>query len=79
MRYGAGAPPSGSIPRRFMNLTNSKGLAERTQTDIETIRRLGRKSSAFVKKMVRGKRVRLEYDQANAAIGQLNRYGRTLV
>jgi micrococcal nuclease len=52
--------------------------AERTQTDIETIRRLGRKSSAFVKKMVRGKRVRMEYDQANAAIGHRDRYGRTL-
>ena len=52
--------------------------AERTQTDIETIRRLGQKSSAFVKKMVRGKRVRMEYDQANAAIGHRDRYGRTL-
>jgi micrococcal nuclease len=39
--------------------------AERTQTDIATIRRLGQKSSAFVKKVVQGKRVRLEYDQAN--------------
>jgi micrococcal nuclease len=52
--------------------------AERTQTDIETIRRLGRESSAFVKKMVRGKRVRLEYDQANAAIGHRDRYDRIL-
>jgi micrococcal nuclease len=52
--------------------------AERTQTDIETIRRLGRKSSAFVKRMVKGKRVRLEYDQANAAIGHRDRYERTL-
>jgi micrococcal nuclease len=52
--------------------------AERTQTDIETIRRLGRKSSAFVKKMVKGKRARLEYEQANAAIGHRDRYGRTL-
>jgi micrococcal nuclease len=52
--------------------------AERTQTDIATIRRLGQRSSAFVKKMVKGKRVRLEYDQANAAIGHRDRYGRTL-
>jgi len=39
---------------------------------------LGRKSSAFVKRTVRGQRVRLEYDQANAAIGHRDRYGRTL-
>jgi micrococcal nuclease len=52
--------------------------AERAQTDIETIRRLGQKSSAFVNKVVKGKRVRLEYDQANAAIGYRDRYGRTL-
>ena len=53
--------------------------AERSQSDIETIRRLGMKSSAFVKKLVvQSKRVRLEYDQANAAIGQRDRYGRIL-
>jgi micrococcal nuclease len=52
--------------------------AERTQIDIATIRKLGQKSSAFVKKVVQGKRVRLEYDQANAAIGHRDRYGRTL-
>jgi endonuclease YncB( thermonuclease family) len=40
-----------------------QGDAERTQTDIGTIRKLGQKSSAFVKKMVQGQRVRLEYDQ----------------
>ena len=52
--------------------------AERTHTDVATIRRLGRRSSAFVKKTVRGQRVRLAYDQANAAIGHRDRYGRTL-
>ncbi len=52
--------------------------ADRTQRDIETIRKLGQKSSAFVKKMVQGKRVRLEFDQANAAIGHRDRYKRTL-
>ena len=52
--------------------------AERTHTDVETIRQLGRKSSAFVKKTVQGKGVRLEYDQANTAIGHRDRYGRTL-
>jgi micrococcal nuclease len=51
---------------------------ERTQIDIETICKLGQKSSAFVKKMVQGKRVRLEYDQANTAIKHRDRYGRTL-
>ena len=52
--------------------------ADRTKTDIETIRKIGQQSSAFVKKMVQGKRVRLEYDQANAAISHRDRYGRTL-
>ncbi len=52
--------------------------SNRTQTDIETIRRLGRRSSAFVKKVVKGKRVRLEYDQANADIGHRDRYRRIL-
>ena len=52
--------------------------AERSQRDIETIRNLGQKSSAFVKKMVKGKRVRLEFDQANAARGNRDRYGRIL-
>jgi len=52
--------------------------AERSQKDIETIRRLGQKSSAFVKKLVKGKRVRLEYDQANAPIRHRDRYGRIL-
>ena len=52
--------------------------AERSQRDIKTIRRLGQKSSAFVKKLVQGKRVRLEYDQANVAIGHRDRYGRLL-
>jgi micrococcal nuclease len=52
--------------------------AERTQTDVETIRKLGQESSAFVKKTVQGQLVRLEYDQANVAIGHRDRYGRTL-
>jgi micrococcal nuclease len=52
--------------------------AERSQRDIETIRKLGQKSSAFVTRLVHGKRVRLEYDQANTAIGNRDRYRRTL-
>lgn len=52
--------------------------ADRTQTDIETIRRLGQRSSAFVNRTAKGKRVRLEYDQSNVAIGHRDRYRRTL-
>ncbi len=38
----------------------------------------GREATAFTKKMVEGKRVRLEFDQANTHIGHKNRYKRTL-
>jgi len=38
----------------------------------------GRESTAFTKKMVQGKRVRLEFDQANAHLGHKDRYRRTL-
>jgi len=38
----------------------------------------GREASAFTKKMVEGKRVRLEFDQANSHIGHKDRYKRTL-
>ncbi len=38
----------------------------------------GREASAFTKKMVEGKRVRLEFDEANAHIGHKDRYKRTL-
>jgi micrococcal nuclease len=51
---------------------------ERTQRDLDTIRKLGKMASVFTKEMVEGKRVRLEYDQANAAIGHRDRYGRIL-
>ena len=51
---------------------------ERTQRDLDTIRKLGKMASAFTKNMVEGQRVRLEYDQANAAIGHRDRYGRIL-
>jgi micrococcal nuclease len=52
--------------------------SERTKTDMETIRKLGKKSSTFVKKMLQGRHVRLEYDQANAAIGHRGKHGRIL-
>src|SRR5205809_1875998 len=38
----------------------------------------GKEASAFTRRMVEGKRVRLEFDQANAAQGHKDRYGRTL-
>jgi len=38
----------------------------------------GREATTFTKRMVQGKRVRLEFDQANAHIGHKDRYRRTL-
>ncbi len=38
----------------------------------------GKEATAFTKKMVQGKRVRLEFDQANAHIGHKDKYRRTL-
>jgi endonuclease YncB( thermonuclease family) len=44
----------------------------------ERIQALGRLSTNHAEKMVLNRRVRLEYDQANAASGHKDRYGRTL-
>lgn len=52
--------------------------ARRTGRDVETIQALGEKASRFAEQLVEGKTVELEYDQANAAQGHLDRYGRTL-
>jgi endonuclease YncB( thermonuclease family) len=38
----------------------------------------GKEATAFTKRMVEGKRVRLEFDQANAHIGHKDKYRRTL-
>jgi len=38
----------------------------------------GKEATAFTKKMVQGKRVRLEFDQADAHIGYKDRFRRTL-
>ena len=38
----------------------------------------GREASAFTRKMVQGRRVRLEFDQANTKISHKDRYKRTL-
>ena len=37
----------------------------------------GKEASAFTKRMAEGKRVKLEYDQANTHLGHKDRYGRT--
>lgn len=52
--------------------------AERSARDVDTIRQLGKRASEFTKKLVEGKVVRVEYDQANAHTGHKDRYGRTL-
>ena len=38
----------------------------------------GREATAFTKRLAEGKRVKLEYDQANAHIQHKDKYGRTL-
>lgn len=38
----------------------------------------GREATDFTKQMVEGRRIRVEFDQANAATGHRDRYGRTL-
>jgi micrococcal nuclease len=38
----------------------------------------GKEATAFNRRMVQGKRVRLEFDQANAHIGHTDKYRRTL-
>jgi micrococcal nuclease len=52
--------------------------AERSQRDVQTIRELGKKAWEFTTKLVKGKHVRLEFDQANAHTNHKDRYGRTL-
>ena len=38
----------------------------------------GKEASAFTKRLAEGKRIRLEYDQANNHLGHKDQYGRTL-
>jgi micrococcal nuclease len=47
--------------------------AERLHRDIETVKILGRKATQFSKKLVEGKRVRLEFD-----VEKYDKYGRLL-
>ena len=42
------------------------------------VEQFGKEASAFTRRMVEGKRIRLEYDPSNAARGHKDRYGRTL-
>lgn len=51
---------------------------ESTGQDAATIRLLGELASLHAEEIVGGRRVELEYDQANAAQGHRGRYGRTL-
>ena len=38
----------------------------------------GEEATAFIRKMVEGKRVRLEFEQANSPFSHKDKYGRTL-
>ena len=42
------------------------------------VEQFGKEASAFTRRMVEGKRIRLEYDPSNAARGHKDQYGRTL-
>jgi micrococcal nuclease len=50
----------------------------RTHRDRATMENLGKRAKTFVDGLVRGQLVRLAFDQANAAHGHKDRYGRTL-
>ena len=49
-----------------------------TKHPSKPVQYFGKEASAFTRRMVERKRVRLEFDQANAARGHKDRYGRTL-
>lgn len=42
------------------------------------VERFGKEAGTFTRRLVEGKRIRLEYDQANGAVSHKDRYGRTL-
>lgn len=52
--------------------------AVQSGTSRRTIQALGQVASDYARMLVQDRRVELEYDQANAAIGHRDRYGRTL-
>jgi micrococcal nuclease len=49
-----------------------------TKHPSKPVQYFGKEASAFTRRMVERKRVRLEFDQANTARGHKDRYGRTL-
>ncbi len=63
---------------------NNSNLLFRLPSSFETkhpqkpVEYFGREATAFTRKMVEGKRVKLEFDKANSHIGHKNRYKRTL-
>jgi len=52
--------------------------ANRTETDFETVQAFAYKATVFVKGLIEGKEVRLEYDDVNIKIDHKDKYGRTL-
>ncbi len=52
--------------------------AERTRHDARAIQQLGRRAEMFVKALIEGRSVRLEFDQHNKSHRNKDRYGRTL-
>jgi len=50
--------------------------AKRSEKDIKTIKALGRKASAFTRKMADKKQIRLEFDLNNTYINHRDKYGR---
>jgi micrococcal nuclease len=61
-------------PEKFQS-NKLKKDAERSQKDIETIKQLGEEASAYVKKLVEGKKVILKTDKYSA---KQDKYGRLL-
>ena len=64
-----------------LEVNESKKLhryAERSGKDIEAITALGRRATAFIKKIVDKKLIRLEFDPNNYLIGHKDKYGRIL-
>ena len=49
-----------------------------TKHPSKPVQYFGKEASAFTRRMVEGKRVRLEFDQGNVVRGHKDRYGRTL-
>ena len=52
--------------------------ARRTGKDLGAVRKLGLDAKKYLRNSIEGKRVKLEYEPANASIGHRDTYGRTL-